>query len=86
MDKIITEIFCFVDEFCKVFETELQKISLETGRIKQKPTNTPHLAISEIMTILIMYNFSYSKNFKYYYLKFVSQSAFPNLVSYNRFI
>ena len=86
MGKIITEIFCLVDEFCKNFEKELQKLSLDTGKTKRKPINKPSLTISEIVTILIMYSFSHSKNFKYYYLLCLDRSAFPNLVSYNRFI
>ncbi len=35
MSKIMTEIFCFVDEFCKFYENEVQKISLTSVK-KQK--------------------------------------------------
>lgn len=86
MKSIVTEIFCFVDEFVKNFESELTKMMIESGEKKRKPTNKTIMSMSEIITILIMYSFSYSKNFKYYYLLFIDRKSFPNLVSYNRFI
>ena len=88
MKAIVTEIFCFVDEFCKIFDLELAKSLIADGKKLRKPTNKPALSISEILTILIMYSLSDSKNFKAYYLRlFVSDRAFfPRLLSYNRFI
>lgn len=47
------------------------------------------LSLSEIMTILISFQTSNCRNFKAFYLGIVSQywqNAFPNLVSYSRFI
>ena len=47
------------------------------------------LSDSEIMTILIMFEFGSFHNFKHYYLFFIRQhlkSYFPNAVSYNRFV
>ncbi len=86
MNKIMTEIFCFVDEFCKFYETEVQKIHLTSGKVAKKPTRKPMLSLPEIVTILIMYSFSPCKNFKFYYLAWVSKKDFPNKVSYQRFI
>ena len=86
MNKIMTEIFCFVDEFCKIFEQEIQKNLLSLGRSNRKPTRIPLLTISEIVTILIMYSFSPCKNFKFYYLICVKKADFPHKVSYQRFI
>jgi hypothetical protein len=86
MNKSITEIFCFVDEFCKIFQQELEKKSLPGGKKKRKPTRVPSLTISEIVTILIFYSFSPCKNFKFYYENCVKESDFPGRVSYNRFI
>lgn len=86
MKKIVTEIFCFVDEFCKIFESELSKMMIESGQKERRPTNKPSMSMSEIITILIMYSFSHSRNFKYYYLLFIDKKLFPNRVSYNRFI
>ena len=78
--------FCFVDEFCKIFESEQSKMMIEFTQKNRKLTNKPTMTMSEIITILIMYSFSHSKNFKYYYLWFIDKKSFPNLVSYNRFI
>jgi len=86
MKKIITEIFLFVDEFCKTFEKDLKKISLPDSYCKRKSTRTSSLSLSEIVTILIMYSFSPCKNFKFYYLACVKKSDFPGKVSYQRFI
>lgn len=47
------------------------------------------LSDSEIMTILIVFQFGSFRNFKHYYLFFIKQhlkSDFPNAVSYNRFV
>ncbi len=54
MNKIMTEIFCFVDEFCKFYENEVQKISLTSVKETKKPTRKPALSLAEIVTILIM--------------------------------
>ena len=86
MNNVITEIFCFVDEFCKIFQQELEKKSLPNQKSKRKPTREPGLSIAEIATILILYSFSPCKNFKFYYLNCVKKEDFPGLVSYNRFI
>lgn len=86
MNKIMTEIFCFVDEFCKFYENEVQKISLTSVKETKKPTRKPALSLAEIVTILIMYSFSPCKNFKFYYLAWVKHKDFPNKVSYQRFI
>ncbi len=86
MNKIMTEIFCFVDEFCKIFEQEIQKNILSSNKNTRKPTRIPLLTISEIVTILIMYSFSPCKNFKFYYLNCAKKADFPNKLSYQRFI
>ncbi len=47
------------------------------------------LSESEIMTILIVFQFGSFRNFKHYYLFFIRQhlkADFPNAVSYNRFV
>ncbi len=47
------------------------------------------MALSEIMTILIMYHLSGYRTFKWYYLHHVmkyQKQDFQNLVSYNRFV
>ena len=86
MHQVIVEIFCFVDEFCKIFEEEVKKSSLPTQKSDRKPTREPGLTISEIATILILYSFSPCKNFKSYYQYCVTKEDFPRRVSYGRFI
>jgi hypothetical protein len=82
----MTEIFCFVDEFCTIFQKELAQTYLPLSHSKRKATRTSGLTIAEIVTILIAYSFSPCKNFKFYYLHCIKKSDFPDLVSYNRFI
>lgn len=86
MNKVMTEIFCFVDEFCKFYEAEVQKIHLTSGNVTKKPARKPMLSLSEIVTILIMYSFSPCKNFKFYYLTYLNKKDFPSKLSYQRFI
>ncbi len=56
---------------------------------KNKVVPKTRMALSEIMTILIMYHLSGYRAFKWYYLHHVmkyQKQDFPNLVSYNRFV
>ena len=87
-DKI-TEIFCAVDEFCKEFDKEVDKKSLMSSDGKPRRYRKASLSDSEIMTILIAFQFGSFRNFKHYYLFFIRQhlrSYFPDAVSYNRFV
>jgi len=85
MKKDITECFAFVDDFCQQYESFLAKQTLPTER---KPTRTPGLAISEIMTIVLLFHQSPAKNFKYFYTSYLQlyKSEFPHLPHYNRFL
>ena len=87
-DKI-TEIFCAVDEFCKEFDKEVDKKSLMSSEGKHRRYRKASLSESEIMTILIAFQFGSFRNFKHYYLFYIRQhlrSYFPDAVSYNRFV
>jgi IS5 family transposase len=81
----LTEIFCFIDDFCKHFESEMRKISLPN-----KKRNRPcRLSLSEIMTIIVIFQLSHYKTFKDFYLNCLSKTYakdFPKLLSYNRFV
>lgn len=85
----VVEIFCSVDDFCKLHDDHIEKKAL-LGH--QKPINSgrkAQLSNSEIMTITIFYQLSGMKNFQYYYQRLVEpclKSYFPGLVSYNRFL
>jgi len=85
MKKDITELFCFIDDFCN--ELKSAKTNNLLGECC-KPTRTPELEISEIATIVLLYQYSPCKNFKYFYQSYLQlyKPEFPKLVSYNRFI
>ena len=88
-DYKITEIFCAVDEFCKEFDKQIDKKYLLSSDGKSRRYRKASLSDSEIMTILIVFQFGSFRNFKHYYLFFIRQylkSDFPNAVSYNRFV
>jgi hypothetical protein len=74
-----------MDDFCKQYHLFFNAQTLPaTG----KPTRTPGLVTSEIMTIVLLFHQSPAKNFKFFYISYLQQytSEFPNLPSYNRFI
>lgn len=81
----ITEIFCSIDDFCLVFVPKYQKLLLGTKK-RNKPAA---LALSEVMTIQVLFHFSGYRNFKTFYNAYVCihlRSFFPHLVSYNRMV
>lgn len=83
----IEEIFCAVDDFCKNNDVNYEKTQITAG--KKTRNRETRLTISEIITIIIYYQFSKYKDFKAYYLLHAStmlKPAFPKLVSYSRFI
>jgi hypothetical protein len=84
----LTEIFCDVDDFYQVLERAGEGIPRlpydgEAKRYRSK------LSISEVMTIMIAFHGSGFRTFKEFYTLQVLphwKSAFPDLVSYNRFV
>jgi transposase len=83
----LEELFCSVDDFCQTFEPQWERQLLGQGlQVRQRARS---LSLSEIMTILIGFHQSCYRNFKAYYQEHVQEhgsSAFPRLVSYNRFV
>lgn len=83
----LEEIFCFIDDFCKQFqETHSSKLLPNHRRQRRRSCS---LSISEIMTILVLFQLSQYRTFKDFYQSCLSQyykGAFPTLVSYNRFL
>jgi hypothetical protein len=80
-------IFYEVDNFCKQFESEWEKILISDG--KRKRNRKSRMTLSEIMTIAIFFHHSNYKHFKHYYINHVMKhlsTEFPRLVSYNRFV
>jgi hypothetical protein len=86
MSKLV-ELFCDVDDFCKVFIPQWRKQLLEDGTLKRQREG--QMTTSEIMTIVVSFHMSHYRDFKNYYLGYVSlvhKNEFPNLLSYTRFL
>lgn len=64
MDSLL-ELFCDVDDFCKVFLPIWEKQLISSGQ-KQRQRDRS-LTISEIMAILIAFRQSHYRDFKAYY-------------------
>ena len=83
----LEELFCSVDDFCKIFEPLWQKQRISDGY--KHCQRSAQLSLSEVMTIQIAFHQTHYRNFKAFYLEKVCidwLSAFPQLVSYNRFV
>ena len=88
MKKDITDLFVFVDDFVKGLEKDHHTRQLQSSDKKGLPTRIPGLSNSEIICILLMFQNSPCRNFKYFYQSFLQlyQSEFPQLPCYHRFI
>ena len=87
-DKI-TEIFCIIDDFCKEYDAEIEKMPISEPNGRKHRKRKWAMSRSEIMPILICFHFNTFRNFKHYYLFDVKNhlcDLFPNQLSYNRFI
>src|SRR3712207_9475485 len=83
----VLELFCHVDDFCRSFEPLRHQQCLASGS-KQR-NRARELALSEIMTILILFHQSHYRTFKAFYTEHVCTELcdeFPQLVSYTRFV
>ncbi len=83
----ILPLFFEVDEFCRKFEPVWNHHLLISNYKKRHRKRT--LALSEVMTILILFHQSGYRNLKQFYLEFVClylRAEFPQLVSYTRFV
>jgi len=98
----LEKIFCDVDDFCKIFIEELknqqgtqqenesagESFTFLESEIKSSMEHSV-LSMSEIMTIVIVFHMSNYRTFKHFYINYVLKfwkDAFPNLVSYARFV
>ncbi|PKH01271.1 IS982 family transposase [Psychromonas sp. MB-3u-54] len=83
----LTDTFCDVDDFCKVFIPEWEARLITNGEIKRR--RVKRMSNAEIMTIIISFHQSHYRDFKNYYLGYVAKYLkpyFPSLLSYTRFI
>ena len=87
MKKDITRLFCLADDFLKALKEEGKK-QIENEKKPRKPTRTPGLTESEIATIVLMFQKSPCRNFKYFYKSYLQQyrPEFPKMPSYERFV
>lgn len=85
----VTEIFCIADDFYKELEKNAVDFRLSSDSSRPKRNRKCTMSESEIITILICFHMGQFRNFKHYYLSYVSTSLasdFSDLLSYNRFI
>lgn len=85
-EQAFIPIFCETDNFCRAYE-EYCRHSLMMDKKEVIPKT--QMSLSEIMTILISYQLSGYRIFKWYYKKYVikyQRNDFPELVSYHRFV
>ena len=86
IDQLIST-FCRLDDFCIIHEKQLQSKAISYKTFKRGPKQS--LSLSEIMTILVMYQILQYRNFKSFYNDFLCEywrGFFPNLPSYTRFV
>lgn len=84
---ILHQLFTDIDDFCNHFLSAQNDHRLPSDAKKRHRQKC--LCESEIMTIVIQYQMSGYRTFKWFYLKHVIvfwRDAFPNLPSYNRFV
>jgi hypothetical protein len=83
----VLELFCAVDDFCKVFApTWREHLLVDREKRRQRSSQ---LCLSEVMTIMIHFHQSHYRDFKSYYQEHVQAHLwceFPGLVSYGRFV
>jgi len=83
----VLELFCHVDDFCRCFEPKWHAQCLASN--SKRRNRARELALSEIMTILILFHSSHYRTFKAFYTEHVCvelRGEFPHLVSYTRFV
>ena len=86
IDQLIST-FCRIDDFFIIHEKYLQSKAISSKSFKRGPTQS--ICLSEIMTILVMYQILQYRNFKSFYNDFLFEywrEFFPNLPSYTRFV
>ena len=86
-DKV-TEIFCIADDFCKVFDAQMEKYTIKSN-LKRKYHRESTMSKAEIMVVIILFHSSGFRCLKHFYKEHVCvhlRHLFPNVVSYNRFV
>ncbi len=87
-DDKVTELFCMADDFCKFFDSQMEKYSVG-NTLKRRYHRSGRMSKSEVMLIIILFHCSGYRCMKHFYLEKVCngmRDMFPNTVSYNRFV
>ena len=82
MKKDITELYCFIDDFCKIYIEYEKKKLIPWNKQRNRACS---MSLSEMLTIMILYHTSYSKNFKYFYktyIEYLHKDDFSEALSY----
>ena len=85
----IVSLFCEIDDFFLEYEAHLSSRCLPSEASAETRGHPRRLHPSEVMTIIIAFQQSNYRTFKHFYLKHVCVywcAAFPDLVSYSRFV
>lgn len=81
----LTELYCLMDDFCKVFEPEWHAKLVRDG--KRHRNRRPGLSLAEQMTLVVLFHQIRYRQFKMFYLHHVCKhlrKEFPHLPSYQR--
>lgn len=84
MDSL-TELYCLIDDFCRVFEPAWERHLLAMGAKRRRRPSL--LSLSELMTLAILFHQLRFRQFKSFYLGYVCRhlrAEFPKLPSYQR--
>lgn len=79
----ITEIYCMADDFCKVFDAQMKKYTIQAQN-KRKYHRDSRLSKAEVMVIMILFHGSGYRCLKHFYLQHVCKHLrhlFPKVVS-----
>lgn len=85
MKKCIVAIYCLIDDFCKEYEKWEKHKLIPSNKIRNRRGN---LSLPELLTIVLYFYLSPCKDFKNYYLYYLSckYKGYFSLVSYSRII
>ena len=70
-DKV-TEIFYFMDNFCKEFYKSIEAHAIEeAGKARREPRRKPKMSSGEVITIMVLFHYGAFRNLKHFYIHYV---------------